>query len=107
MFGKLIKKMLTAENQTSFKIFLSLQSLSHEKYRDTIIFMTAKCVQWLISRKIKKLNQGHCLIKKVAVSLLSAKQCIVALNTTDGSHHLLLDMQTHELFPCSADSFHC
>ena len=69
--------------------------------------MTAKCVQWLISRKIKKLIQGHCLIKKVAVSLLSAKQCIVALNTTDGSHHLLLDMQTHELFPCSADPFHC
>jgi len=45
--------------------------------------MTADCVQWLISVKIKKLNQGHCLIKKVAVYLLSAKQCIDVLNTAD------------------------
>ena len=45
--------------------------------------MTADCVQWLISIKIKKLNQGHCLIKKVAASLLSAKQCTDVLNTTD------------------------
>jgi hypothetical protein len=58
-------------------------------------------------KKNKKLNQGHCLIKKVALSLLSAKQYIDVLNTTEGSHNLILDMQTQELFPCSADSFHC
>ena len=69
--------------------------------------MTAECVQWRISRNIQKLNQGHCLIKQVAASLLSAKQRTVALSTTDGSHLLILDMQTHELFPCSADSFRC
>jgi len=53
------------------------------KNRERIIYMTADCVQWLISIKIKKLNQGHCLIKKVAASLLSAKQCTDVLNTTD------------------------
>jgi hypothetical protein len=77
------------------------------KNRETIIYMTAKCVQWLISRKIKKWNQGHCLIKKVADSLLAAKQCTVALNATDGNHDHLLEMQSHELFPCNAVSFHC
>jgi len=69
--------------------------------------MTAECVQWRISRNIQKLNQGHCLIKQVAASLLSAKQCIVVLSTTEGSHHLIFDMQTHEVFPGSADSYHC
>jgi hypothetical protein len=69
--------------------------------------MPADCVQWLISKKLKKLNQGHSLMKKDAASLLSAKQCIVVLSTAEGSHHLILDMQTHEQFPCSADTFHC
>jgi hypothetical protein len=57
-----------------------------------------------VSIVTKKLNQGHCIIKKINVPLLSAKQCIVVLNTAEGSHHLILDMQPHELFPCSADS---
>jgi len=48
---------------------------------------------------LQKLNPGHCLIKKVAVPLLSAKQFTVGLSTAEGSHHLILDMQPHEVFP--------
>ena len=55
----------------------------------------------------KKINQGPCLIKKVASSSLCAKQRTVVLNTADGSHHLSLDMQLHEVFSCIADSLHC
>ena len=53
-----------------------------------------------------KSNRGHCLKNKVASSLLCAKQCTAVLNTTDGSHHLILDMRPHEVFPCIADSLH-
>jgi len=45
--------------------------------------MAAECVQWLISIKIKNKYQGHCLMKKVAVYLLSPKQCVDVLNTAD------------------------
>ena len=51
--------------------------------------------------------KSRSLSNKVAASLLSAKRCIVVLSTTEGSHRLIFDMQTHEVFPCSADSYHC
>ena len=33
--------------------------------------------------------------------------CKTAINTADGSHHYILHMKSHDVFPCSADSLHC
>jgi hypothetical protein len=109
MFGQRIKIFWPLKFKFSNQnICLSTKSFHMRKNRETIIYMIAKCVQWIIYRKKKKkLNQGQYLIKNVAVSLLYVKQCIVILNTTEGSHHLIFDMQTHKLFSWSANSFHC
>ena len=54
----------------------------------------------------KNTNRCHCLLNKVAASLLSVKPCTVAIITADGSHHYILDMKPHDAFPCSADNLH-
>ena len=55
----------------------------------------------------KNINRRQCLLINVFASLLSAKPCIVSINTADGSHHLILPMKSHDIFPCSANSLHC
>jgi hypothetical protein len=59
------------------------------------------------STATNNINPRYCLLNKVAVPLLSVKQCTVANCTADGCEHFILDMKPHEAFPCSADSLHC
>ena len=57
-------------------------------------------------KKHSKIKSRSLSNKESCCFFTFAKQCIV-LSTTEGSHHLIFDMQTHEVFPSSADSYHC